>query len=455
MKVSAIVTLLLGLVIGFALGRSTGTGGPSSAVAQRPTTPTRQPPRQAEATVYKIPLEDSPVRGAPEALVTLVEFSDYQCPFCRQAHATVTQVEKKYAGKIRVVMKQFPLTTMHPMARPAALAAIAAGRQGKYWEMHDRLFSSPQLDADTLEKYARELGLDVARWKADQLDPRVAAVITRDTELGSNVGVSGTPAFFVNGRRLPGGAAPLEQFSALIDEELPKAEAMVRQGVPAGAVYGRLQEKAISSAAPPAVIKKVEAPADAASFGPAMAKVTIVEFSDFQCPYCSRAAPVVKQLKEAYGKDVRFVFRHYPLPMHPDAPTAARAAVAAQAQGKFWEMHDWMFDHQRDLNQAALEQAAGSLGMNVEKFKAAMASKETQAKIDADVAAAGSNGVNATPTFFVNGRQHVGGLPFDQFKAEIDREIARADKLLSSGVKPADLYSRLVADAAGPSGARN
>jgi len=212
MKVSAIVTLLLGLVIGFALGRSTGTGGPSSAVA----------------TVYKIPLEDSPVRGAPEALVTLVEFSDYQCPFCRQAHATVTQVEKKYAGKIRVVMKQFPLTTMHPMARPAALAAIAAGRQGKYWEMHDRLFSSPQLDADTLEKYARELGLDVARWKADQLDPRVAAVITRDTELGSNVGVSGTPAFFVNGRRLPGGAAPLEQFSALIDEELPKAEAMVR-----------------------------------------------------------------------------------------------------------------------------------------------------------------------------------------------------------------------------------
>jgi len=118
-------------------------------------------------------------------------------------------------------------------------------------------------------------------------------------------------------------------------------------------------------------------------------------------------------------------------------------------------MHDWMFDHQRDLNQAALEQAAGSLGMNVEKFKAAMASKETQAKIDADVAAAGSNGVNATPTFFVNGRQHVGGLPFDQFKAEIDKEIARADKLLSSGVKPADLYSRLVADAAGPSGARN
>ena len=104
--------------------------------------------------------------------MTLVEFSDYQCPYCRQAHATVTQVEKKYAGKVRLVMKQFPLS-FHPQARPAALAAIAAGRQGKYWEMHDRLFSSPQLDPDTLERYAREIGLDVERWKRDQQDARV------------------------------------------------------------------------------------------------------------------------------------------------------------------------------------------------------------------------------------------------------------------------------------------
>ena len=442
----------MGLVIGFALGRSTGTGGPTP-VTQRPTTPTRPPPRAADATVYRSARGFSGARGT-EALVTLVEFSDYQCPYCRQAHSTVTQVEKKYAGKLRLVMKQFPLS-MHPLARPAALAAIAAGRQGKYWEMHDRMFSSPQLDPDALERYARELGLDVERWKRDQQDPRVAQAIARDMELGGNIGVGGTPAFFVNGRRLPGGAAPLEQFSTLIDEELAKAEALVKQGVPPGQVYAKIQEKAVASSAPPAVIKKVDAPADAASFGPAMAKVTIVEWSDFQCPYCSRSAPVVKQLKQTYGKDVRFVFRHLPLPMHPDAPNAARAAVAAQAQGKFWEMHDWMFDHQRELGQESLEKAAVSLGMDLAKFKAAMASKETQARVDADVQAASANGVSATPTFFVNGREHVGGLPFEGFKAEIDKEIARADKLLSSGVKPAELYSRLVADAAGPSGARN
>jgi len=383
-----------------------------------------------------------------------MEFSDYQCPYCRQAHATVTQVEKKYAGKIRLVMKQYPLP-FHPQARPAALAAIAAGMQGRYWEMHDRLFGSTQLDPETLERYAKEIGLDVERWKRDQSDPKVAAIIQRDMDLATNVNVSGTPAFFVNGRRLPGGAAPLDAFSSLIDEELAKAEAMVRQGVPASQVYARLQEKSVASAIPPPVIKKVDVPPDAATFGPAVAKVTIVEWSDFQCPFCARAAPLVEQIRQAYPKDVRFVFRHYPLPMHPDAPTAARAGVAAQAQGKFWPMHDWMYAHQRELDAASLEKAAGSLGLDVAKFRAAMASPATEARVKADMQAAQAVGVSATPTFFVNGREHVGGMPFEQLKTEIDREIARADKLLSSGVKPADLYGRLVADAAGPSGARN
>ncbi|MGZ6071816.1 MAG: DsbA family protein, partial [Myxococcaceae bacterium] len=185
------------------------------------------------------------------------------------------------------------------------------------------------------------------------------------------------------------------------------------------------------------------------------AKVTIVEWSDFQCPYCARSAPLVEQIRQAYPKDVRFVFRNYPLPMHPDAPLAARAGVAAQAQGKFWQMHDWMNAHQHELDRASLEKAATSLGMDLARFKAALDSPATEARVAADMQAAQGVGVSATPTFFVNGREHVGGMPFESLKGEIDKEIARADKLLSSGVKPADLYGRLVADAAGPSGARN
>ena len=457
MKVSAILTLIAGLVLGFFIGQATRTTAPSSpTTAQRPgTPPTRQRPT-VDATVYRLPVEDSPIRGPADALVTLVEFSDYQCPFCRQAHATVSQVEKKYAGKLRLVMKQFPLVSLHPQAMGAAKAAVAAGMQGRYWEMHDRLFASPQLDPDTLERYAREIGLDVDRWKRDQADPKVAAIIQRDMDLATNVNVSGTPAFFVNGRRLPGGAAPLDAFSSLIDDELAKAEALVRSGVPASQVYAKIQEKSVASAVPPPVVKKVDTPADSPSFGPAMAKVTIVEWSDFQCPYCARAAPMVEQIRQAYPKEVRFVFRHYPLPMHPDAPMAARAGVAAQAQGKFWQMHDWMYQHQRELNRDSLEKASASLGMDVVKFKAALDNPATEARVQTDSQSAQTVGVSATPTFFVNGREHVGGwASFDSLKAEIDKEISRADKLLSSGVKPADLYGRLVADSAGPSGARN
>jgi protein-disulfide isomerase len=457
MKISHVLVLAAGLVLGFFVGQATRTTAPSPGVAQRPgpTPPTRQRP-PPDSTVFRLPLEDSPARGPADALVTLVEFSDYQCPFCRQAHATVTQVEKKYAGKVRVVMKQYPLVSLHPQAMAAAKAAIAAGMQGRYWEMHDRLFGSSQLDPDTLERYAKEIGLDVDRWKRDQADSKVAATIQRDMDLATNVNVSGTPAFFVNGRRLPGGAAPLDAFSSLVDEELNKAEAMVRQGVPASQVYAKIQERSVASAVPPPVVKKVEAPADAASFGPAMAKVTIVQWSDFQCPYCARSAPLVEQLRQAYPKDVRFVFRHLPLPMHPDAPNAAKAGVAAQAQGKFWQMHDWMYAHQRELDRASLEKAAASFGMDLAKFKAVMDNPSTDARIKADMQAAQGVGVSATPTFFVNGRERVGGWPsFDALKTEIDKEIARADKLLSSGVKPADLYGRLVADSAGPSGARN
>jgi len=226
------------------------------------------------------------------------------------------------------------------------------------------------------------------------------------------------------------------------------------QGAPPRAV---VPQAAAPLAAPPPGSDQIfkVALGDAPQKGSAEAKVTIVEWSDFQCPFCARAAPLVEQIRQAYPKDVRFVFRHYPLPMHPDAPTAARAGVAAQAQGKFWPMHDWMYSHQRELDAASLEKAAGSLGLDLAKFKAAMASPATEARVKADMQAAQTVGVSATPTFFVNGREHVGGMPFEQLKAEIDREIARADKLLSSGVKPADLYGRLVADAAGPSGARN
>src|SRR5690606_28122158 len=127
------------------------------------------------------------------------------------------------------------------------------------------------------------------------------------------------------------------------------------------------------------------AAAPAPGFGPVDAKVQIVEFSDFECPFCSRAASVVHQIREKYGNQVRFVFRQFPLPMHRNANVAAQAALAAEAQGKFWELHDAMFQNQRALTPAELEKYAQQAGLDMARFKRAMESKEHAAAVERDL----------------------------------------------------------------------
>jgi protein-disulfide isomerase len=144
---------------------------------------------------------------------------------------------------------------------------------------------------------------------------------------------------------------------------------------------------------------------DAPSFGPAGAKVTIVEFSDFQCPYCSRAATAVKELRAKYSDKVHFVFRQFALSFHQNSHLAAEAALAANAQGKFWEFHDKMFENQKSLDRASLEKYAKDVGLKLESFKKALDSKEFAAKVDADAKLGTDVAVQGTPTMFLNGKR--------------------------------------------------
>jgi protein-disulfide isomerase len=457
MKPNVIVALLVGLVLGFVGGRAVTGPSKDSAAGNKPTAaaaanPSRPSARPTDPTVFKVPIDGSPVIGSADALVTLVEFSDYQCPFCSRANATVEQLRKQYGNKLRVVMKENPLS-FHPRAKPAALAALAAGEQGKYWEYHDKLFSNSKAleDAD-LEKYATEIGLDLNRWKADMTNPKLSALIDRDQALASKLGANGTPAFFINGRFLSG-AQPIDNFKTIIDEELGKAEALTRSGTPANQVYAAILAKGVEAApkaaapqqeAPATAYRKVDVPADSPSFGPKNAKVTIVEWSDFQCPFCSRVTPTLKQIKENYPNDVRVVFRHQPLSFHPNAKPAAEASMAAHEQGKFWEMHDKLFSNQGSLDRATFERYAEELKLNMGQFKAALDSGKYRAKVEADASAGAAVGANGTPTFFVNGREFVGAQPFDSFKRVIDEELARANKLVAAGTKPEELYGKLI-----------
>lgn len=159
--------------------------------------------------------------------------------------------------------------------------------------------------------------------------------------------------------------------------------------------------------------------------GPASAKVTIVEFSDFQCPFCKRGYQTMEQVLKMYPNDVKMVFKNKPLPMHPEAEPAAKAAAAAGKQGKFWEMHDALFNNQDKLASAFYEEQAKKLGLNIDQFKKDMASPEVEKIIKDDSALADSLGVQGTPNFFVNGVAVQGAYPADYFKKIVDRWLAK------------------------------
>ena len=162
------------------------------------------------------------------------------------------------------------------------------------------------------------------------------------------------------------------------------------------------------------------------SFGPADAKVTVVEYSDFECPYCSKAAEVVKTLKENYADKVRFVFRQFPLPMHRNAPLASEAALAAHAQGKFWPMHDKLFENQRALDRASIEGYAQELGLNMAKFKEALDGDEHEKTIEADMALGKEIGVQGTPTMIVGTKRVSNPTDYATVAKLIDDELAAA-----------------------------
>jgi len=165
---------------------------------------------------------------------------------------------------------------------------------------------------------------------------------------------------------------------------------------------------------------------NAPSRGPAEAPVTLVAFSDFQCPYCARLGPIVGDLQKRYGTSVRFVFRNFPLPFHQNAAKAAEAGVCAHEQGKFWEMHDKMFANQGALQVADLKRYATELGLNAETFSQCLDSARYAAKWRADIQEGSTYGVGGTPTLFVNGRLLSAGANPEALTQAIDQELASA-----------------------------
>ncbi len=428
-------------------------------------------PQEDPNAIYKVPVVDSPTLGPATAPVTVVMFADYQCPFCGRGWKTVSELLKLYPGKIRFVYKHYPLP-MHPRGRVAAEAALCVMKQkglAAFWKFHRRAYTHHEDLSDAkLAEDAKAVGADPAAVKKCYTDGTQRALLTRDLKLGTSLGVSGTPAFFINGKKLSG-AQPLDAFKTAYADALKRAEAAIKSGVKPADVYQHLikdgatkpvylKGKGPSSARDPQdppeldpkVAFRIPVTRNDAAEGPADALVTIVVFADFQCPACAVASQRLAQLRKDFPKDVRVVYRHHPLPMHSDAQLAAEAALAVRAQKGdkgFFAYHDKLYANQQDLSRPALERMAKELGVDMARFKKDLDAHTFKAAVERDAKFAQQMGMTGTPALYINGKVIMGVPPYASLKKRIEGDIAAAKLQLKGGVTRTTLYAHLQKDA--------
>lgn len=450
---------LAGMGLMYGIDRSSGVGGIEAEHAAA---------GGADHSASPIPVSSKdPSWGNPDALVTVVEFSDFQCPFCSRVGGTLKQIKETYGpDKVRIVWKNQPLS-FHQQAKPAAEAAAvvhALGGNDAFWKFHDLAFENQRaLTEENFEKWAAQAGVDVQKFREAYKSKKYAAKVEEDAALANKVGATGTPAFRINGVTLSG-AQPFEQFKQVIDAQLAEANRLVASGTPRDQVYVAATKKNFAAPAEQKqpdkgqqeddkTVWKVPVFGDDPVKGPKDALVTIVEWSEFQCPFCKRVTDTTKKVLETYPNDVRIVWKDNPLPFHPRAkPAAVLARLAYQQKGDkgFWQAHDLLFESQPKLEDADLEAIAGKVGISWAEVKKAVEDKRFEDKFSQSTDLAMDLQARGTPHFFVNGVRLTGAQPFEKFKSVIDEQLGKAKAVVAKGVPRAKVYDELMKDAKGP-----
>jgi protein-disulfide isomerase len=420
-------------------------------------------PREARADqlsfdpkhVYKIPRGSGHADGPADAPITIVVWSDYACGYCNRVQGTLDHLIRLYPGQIRWVHRTLPLDEDYTLAAEASLAAAA---QGKFRPMHGRLFAlRGRVTRAEAELVARQLGLDMIKFRADLDAGTYRGEVRADAAAAEKLGVSGTPTFFINGRPVHGNQ-PLKVFVDTVDEELARAhrasadkpgdlyEALVAGGRANADTPNAEHEPGELD---PAQAYRIGLGLPGHQLGPDDALVTIVELSDFQCPYCQKQIAALQQVRQKYGNQVRIVYRHFPLSGHRDAQLAAEASVAAAEQGKFWPFHDQIWKNFGKLSRADLEAYAKAAGLDLAKFRAALDERRYYDAVAAETAAAEALGVSGTPTLFINGQPLVGSRDADSLARAIDGHLKNANAAIARGLPKTDIYALVMAAAQG------
>jgi protein-disulfide isomerase len=415
-----------------------------SGIAQPPSTGTAPAgPPVPEGTVPVT--AGDPTWGSPNAPVTIVEFSDFQCPYCSRVGETLGELRKIYGpDQLRLVWKNYPLP-FHKNARPAAEAAMtvfAMGGSDAFWRFHDLVFADQdELSPESYLRWAVMVGLDSDQFKAELSAKPHLAKIDEDVALATRMGIRGTPVFRINGIPLMG-AQPIGTFREIIDPQIAAAKQLVANGTPASQLYSVLSARNVLAASAPVDEEKTEEPEPEDTTiwqvpveksdptrGPADALVTLVLFSDFQCPFCKRMEETLAALEGKYGSNLRIVWKDYPLPFHSRAVPAAvlaRVALAKKGMKGFWQAHDALFAGQDDLDDAGLKVIAKGLGLSWSEIQRAIADHRFRAVFEASEDLARTLKVSGTPCSFVNGYRVEGAVPMEKFVEVIDAQFAKA-----------------------------
>lgn len=397
-----------------------------------------------------ITAEGRPFRGSSDATLTLVEYTDYVCPFCaRYFHQTLPVLLEKYGrtGKVNFVADDFPLDSLHPTAPNGAAAAACVAAQGaaRFWQMHDRIFEGQQEwgrladPAAFLADAAKKTGVDMKAYGQCVGSDRIKSQVKKRVAAAQALGFTGTPSFqFV--QKSTGktftlvGAQPVDVFMTWIDtllagKEPPQAEKPGKPELPAWAKAEGL-------------IPDPKRPGYTVSGDPykgnANAKLVMVEFGDFECPACQRHALETQPTLDKQFVDtgeVMWVVKHFPLRMHPHAPVAAAAAECAGDQGKFWAMHHLLFERMEQWSAGfdqdkALGRLAADLRLDDTKFAACLASRQPLERVMRDLFDGQGIGVKVMPTFvlFYGGTGHVltGTRTAEEFASTLGQQLETA-----------------------------
>jgi protein-disulfide isomerase len=385
--------------------------------------------------------EGFPYRGEPDAPIVMYEYSDFQCPFCsRYFIQTEPAIDESYvrSGQVRVVFRDFPLAQLHPNAPAAHVASLCVADQGAelYWQMNARLFQTQSewnQSADAPAYFAtlaEELGADMSTYQTCVDGGEKEALIAQGVMEAQAIGFSGTPSFHIvreatNDAYPLVGAQPYDEFANVLDALIAGETPQVAQQPEENAGDNEIPFWATAEGLTPDPERPGYTMAGDEYRGNPDAEVVVIEFSDFQCPFCRRHTQDTQPILDEKFVDtdqILWVFKHFPLPIHPQAPAAGVAAECAANQDNFWEMHELLFEHMSEWSISdptpVFVQLAGELNLDTEQFSACLTDEEIAQRVESDRSDGGAF-VQGTPTFIVlydeQGSIIPGALPVERF----------------------------------------